>query len=257
MTMAAKLRRAPMRIAAGAFILNTGLGKLKGDEATAKAIHGMASGAYPVLGNIEPKPFLKLVGAGETVLGAALLLPIVPAKLAGAGLAGFAGSLLGMWWRTPGMHAEGSPRPTQQGTAVAKDSWLLGIGAGLLMDDLLADASQSRAVRRAEHRAERRAERKAGRRARKLAARAHAAELKQGVKAASAERRRQLRAEANRRGKQLRAEAKSQAKSHAKSQAKAARKAVKQVRESARDAAADAGKSVRAAAESVADKVGA
>jgi hypothetical protein len=134
MTLAAKIRRAPVRLATGAFILNSGLTKLRGDEETAKGVHGMASGAYPVLGNIEPKRFLKLLGAGETALGAALLLPLVPAGVAGLGLIGFSGSLLGMWWRTPGMHEPGIPRPTPQGITIAKDVWMLGIGTSLVAD---------------------------------------------------------------------------------------------------------------------------
>jgi hypothetical protein len=144
MSLSAKLRRAPGRIVTGAFILNAGIGKLGGDDDTAKAIHGMAAGAYPVLGKIEPKLFLKSLGASEVALGAALLLPIVPAGLAGLGLTGFAGSLLGLWWRTPGMHAEGSLKPTQQGTAIAKDVWMLGIGAGLVVDAALSESRVTR-----------------------------------------------------------------------------------------------------------------
>jgi hypothetical protein len=136
MNLATKIRRAPGRLVSGAFILNAGLGKLHGDEQTAKAVHSMASGAFPVLSNVEPKPFLKLVGGAETALGAALLTPALPAGLVGAGLAGFAGSLLTVWWRTPGMHHPGSPRPTQQGTAISKDVWMLGIGVGLMLDAL-------------------------------------------------------------------------------------------------------------------------
>src|SRR6266496_5169142 len=115
MTLAARLRRAPVRIATGAFILNTGLTKFRGDEETAKALHGMASSAFPVLHKIEPKPFLKALAIGEIALGGALLAPVVPAAVAGLGLAGFSSALLTMWWRTPGMHAPGSPRPTAQG----------------------------------------------------------------------------------------------------------------------------------------------
>jgi hypothetical protein len=37
------------------------------------------------------------------------------------------------------MHRPGSVRPTPQGTAVAKDVWMLGIGLGFLAD-ALADA---------------------------------------------------------------------------------------------------------------------
>jgi uncharacterized membrane protein YphA (DoxX/SURF4 family) len=263
--MAGKLRRAPTRIVTGAFILNSGLQKLNGDDETAKGVHGMASGAYPAIGSVPPKTFLRTLGAGETALGAALLLPIVPARVAGAGLLGFSGALLGMWWRTPGMHD--GLRPTQQGTAIAKDSWMLGIGAGLLLDDIVSRPSESHAVRRAE----RRAGRQATRRARKAEAKLRAEELKHELKAASAERRKQLKSEARKRAKALQAEAKAQAKSQAKSAraaalsgAESARKAAldtagsarKSVRKaadhyvySARDSAADAGKSVRKTAE--------
>jgi uncharacterized membrane protein YphA (DoxX/SURF4 family) len=138
MSMTAKLRRAPGRIATGAIILQSGLGKLKGDEATAKAIHGMAAGAYPQLGKIEPKLFLKGVGVSEVALGAALLTPLAPAGLVGLGLVAFSGSLLGMWWRLPGMHD--GLTPTQQGLGIAKDVWMLGIGAGLVIDAVTAES---------------------------------------------------------------------------------------------------------------------
>jgi hypothetical protein len=138
MSFAAKLRRAPGRLATGALILNSGLGKLKGDEATAAAIHGMAAGAYPQLAKIEPKMFLKSLAIGEIALGASLLTPLAPAGLVGLGLVGFSGSLLGLWWRTPGMH-EGL-KPTQAGTAIAKDIWMLGIGVGLVVDAVTAES---------------------------------------------------------------------------------------------------------------------
>ena len=32
------------------------------------------------------------------------------------------------------MHEPGSLRPTHQGTAIAKDVWMLGVGAGLVVD---------------------------------------------------------------------------------------------------------------------------
>lgn len=144
MTLSAKLRRAPGRIVTGAFILHSGIGKLSGDEETAKAVHGMVSGAYPVLEKIPPKPLLKLAAASEIALGSALLLPVVPAGLAGLALVGFSGGLLGMWWRTPGMHEEGSPRPTPQGIPIAKDVWMLGIGTSLVLDAALDPARNKR-----------------------------------------------------------------------------------------------------------------
>ena len=139
MSLAAKLRRAPGRLAAGAYILNAGVGKLTStSEEQAKGIHGMATGTYPFLGKIEPKLFLKALGAGETALGAALLLPIFPAGLVGLGLLGFSSALLTLYVRTPGMHDD-AMRPTQQGTPLAKDVWMAGIGAGLLLDAVLSE----------------------------------------------------------------------------------------------------------------------
>ena len=139
MSIAAKLRRAPGRAAAGAFILNSGIGKLTSkSEEQAKGLHGMAVGTYPFLGKIEPKLFLKGLGAGETALGAALLLPIFPAGLVGLALLGFSGSLLALYVRTPGMHDD-KMRPTQQGIPIAKDVWMAGIGAGLMLDAVLSE----------------------------------------------------------------------------------------------------------------------
>jgi hypothetical protein len=68
-----------------------------------------------------------------------LLLPIVPAGLAGIALACFAGSLLGMYVRTPALHDK-NLRPNQAGTAVAKDIWMAGIGVGLILDAALEES---------------------------------------------------------------------------------------------------------------------
>jgi uncharacterized membrane protein YphA (DoxX/SURF4 family) len=136
MTISAKARRLPVRLAAGAFILNSGLGKWSATEETAAGVHGMASGSYPLFGKLRPADFTKLLAVGEIGLGAALLLPVVPAAVAGAGLTAFSAGLLGLYARTPGMRHEGSLRPTRQGVPLAKDIWLAGIGLGLLADAL-------------------------------------------------------------------------------------------------------------------------
>ena len=136
MRFSMQARQLPPRLAAGAFILNSGLGKLRADEETAAQLHGFAAGAYPVLAGVKPADFVRLLAAGEITLGAALLLPVVPAAVAGAGLAAFSGGLLGLYARTPGMRKDGTPFPTQQGIALAKDAWMMGIGLGLVVDDL-------------------------------------------------------------------------------------------------------------------------
>lgn len=139
MSLAGKLRRAPLRLATGAYIVNSGIGKLSAGDAGAEGIHGMAAGAYPVVKKVEPKLFTKVLAAGEIVVGSALLLPIVPAGLAGLALAGFGAALLGLYARTPGVHDK-HYRPTQEGVGLAKDIFLVGIGAGLVIDAALAES---------------------------------------------------------------------------------------------------------------------
>jgi hypothetical protein len=133
-----KARHLPGRLAVGAFILNSGITKSHADPETAVQLHGFASGTYPLLKSLEPAKFVRLLSAGEITLGAALLLPVVPTVVAGAGLTAFAAGLLGLYLRTPGMRQEGSLRPTQDGTALAKDVWMLGMGLGFVIDAVTA-----------------------------------------------------------------------------------------------------------------------
>jgi hypothetical protein len=136
MSFSAKARRLPGRLAAGAFVLNTGLSKWSADEETAARLHGMAVGTYPFLARLKPRDFARLLSAGEIAVGSALLLPVVPAAVAGAALTAFSAGLIGLYARTPGMTREDGIRPTQQGTPLAKDIWMLGIGLGLTIDGL-------------------------------------------------------------------------------------------------------------------------
>jgi hypothetical protein len=129
-----KLRNVPTRLATGAFILHAGLGKWNGGEEMAAGLHGAAAPALPPLQSIEPPKFLKLLSAGEIATGSLLLAPFVPNRLAGLALTAFSGSLLTMYARTPSMREPGSIWPSQQGTALAKDVWMFGIGLGLLLD---------------------------------------------------------------------------------------------------------------------------
>ena len=150
----------PLRATAGAFILNSGLSKWSADTETAQQLHGFAAGTYPAVKKVEPPVFVKALAAGEIALGAALLLPGVSSTKAGAGLVAFSGGLLGLYAKTPGMRD--GIRPTQQGTAIAKDIWLLGIGSSLVIDG----SGDSHKVRKAERKTAR-AERKAARLERK------------------------------------------------------------------------------------------
>jgi uncharacterized membrane protein YphA (DoxX/SURF4 family) len=131
-----KFHNVPGRIATGAFILHSGLEKWHAEEGHAAAVHGMAAGAFPVLENVVPSRFVRLLAASEIAIGAALLAPAIPDELAGAALTGFAGALVTMYGRTPTLHQPGSIWPSQAGIGVSKDVWMLGIGLGLVLDGL-------------------------------------------------------------------------------------------------------------------------
>jgi hypothetical protein len=128
-------RDVPPRLATGAFILNSGLGKLKADAETAQGVHGMACVAYPFLKKIDPERFTRLLAWSEIAVGGTLLAPFVPTRLAGLALTGFSGGLVGLYLRVPGMRKPGSLRPTENGIPLAKDFWMLGIGLGFLGAD--------------------------------------------------------------------------------------------------------------------------
>jgi hypothetical protein len=113
--------------------LNSGISKLLADKETYDRLHGFASGAYPVLGKVPPGKFGKALGAAEVALGGMLLAPMVIGDgLAGFVLSAFSGGLLRLYMKTPGLRQEGSVRPTRDGTAIAKDLWLAGIGLTLM-----------------------------------------------------------------------------------------------------------------------------
>src|ERR1700685_811962 len=113
MRLPVKARHLPPRMATGAFILNAGLGKWNADEERAARLHGVAVGTYPFLAKLKPEDFAKLLAGAEITRG-----------------------LLGLYARTPGMRKPGTPFPSDQGTALAKDVWMMGIALGLIVDEL-------------------------------------------------------------------------------------------------------------------------
>lgn len=129
-----RLRHLPMRLATGAYILNAGLGKRKLPDEVAAGMQAGATKVAPFVKDWSPAQFRSALSKTEMTVGSLLLAPFVPSGVAGAALAGFSGGLLTMYMRTPEMHEPGSPRPTQQGSAVAKDSWMFGIALSLLID---------------------------------------------------------------------------------------------------------------------------
>jgi uncharacterized membrane protein YphA (DoxX/SURF4 family) len=127
-----RARDLPGRITTGGYILHAGLEKWHGDQSRAEALHRTAANAFPMLKDIPPARFLRLLAASEIAIGTALIVPVVPGLLAGVVLTGFSGALLAMYGRTPALRRPGSIWPSQAGTAVSKDVWMLGIGLGLM-----------------------------------------------------------------------------------------------------------------------------
>jgi hypothetical protein len=129
-----RLSHIPLRVVTGAFILNSGLGKRHLDKESAAGLQAMAVRVFPQFGRLEPEQFGKFISYAETALGAALLTPFLPSRLVGLGLGVFSGSLVTMYFKTPGMTLEDGIRPSRQGTVLAKDVWMLGIAAALILD---------------------------------------------------------------------------------------------------------------------------
>jgi len=127
-------RQMPLRLTVGTFFIGSGLSKRGADQATAEGLQQFATTTYPFLGKLDARQFARLLSAGEIAIAAALLLPVVPAAVAGAALTAFSAGTLGLYLRTPGMRREGSLRPTEQGIPLAKDVWMLGIGISLIIE---------------------------------------------------------------------------------------------------------------------------
>ena len=99
-----KFSNAALRLTAGALILDAGVKKLKADEGTYAFLQQMAATGVPAVSKLDAATFGKLISGAETALGATLLTPFIPARLAGAGLTAFAANLMTMYFRNPDMH---------------------------------------------------------------------------------------------------------------------------------------------------------
>lgn len=138
-----RISHLPLRVATGAYILNSGLGKRGADEGTATWMRDQASQVVPQAAGMEPQQFAKALSAGEIALGVALLAPVVSPLKAGAALTAFSAGLLQMYRKTPGMTQADGIRPTPEGLGMAKDVWMLGAGLALVLDALIDDTKDA------------------------------------------------------------------------------------------------------------------
>jgi hypothetical protein len=91
-----------------------------------------------VLADLTTTQFTEALAVSEVALGGTLLVPMVGDGLAGLGLTAFAGGLFELYLKTPGLRKEESLAPSQQGTGIAKDEWLFGMGLSLVTGALLS-----------------------------------------------------------------------------------------------------------------------
>ncbi|WP_331460797.1 hypothetical protein [Arthrobacter sp. zg-Y769] len=129
-----KLSHIPLRLTTGAYILNSGLNKRNLDAESAAYLQQMAAKAFPQVQDIEPVKFGKLLSNAEICVGLSLLLPFVPSRLAGLILGGFSSGMIRMYLKTPEMTEEDGIRPSPDGLGLAKDTWMAGIAAALILD---------------------------------------------------------------------------------------------------------------------------
>ena len=127
-----KLSTAILRAVPGAFVANSGIGKIGMPAEYSAGVQQAAVSGIPTAAKLPADKFGTYLGYAETGIGAALLAPFVPNKVAGAGLAAFAGGLLTMYFRNPENTEADGIRPSQEGRALSKDVFMLAIGLALM-----------------------------------------------------------------------------------------------------------------------------
>lgn len=130
--MGFSIGNAALRLVTGAYILNSGVGKLGLDHDHSSGLQDVASQVIPQVAQIDSDKFGSYLGIGEIALGSALLAPFIPSRLAGLGLGAFSAGLIFTYLKTPGMTLSDGIRPSPDGGAMAKDFWLAGIAAALV-----------------------------------------------------------------------------------------------------------------------------
>ena len=128
------LSNAILRGVTGAFVLNSGLSKRGMPIEAAQGLQGFAATGVPAVAKMSPDAFGKFVAYSEIGIGAALLTPVVPKKVAGAALGVFSAGLLSMYFRNPAMTESDGIRPSQDGMTLAKDAFMAAIAGALVTD---------------------------------------------------------------------------------------------------------------------------
>ena len=123
---------AALRLIPGAFIINSGIGKLKADEEASAGLQQFAMTGVPAVEKLPSDKFAKILGSAEVALGSTLVALPIPNFIAGAGLTAFGAGLLTLYFGNEDNTEADGVRPSQKGLVLAKDSWLVALGLGLI-----------------------------------------------------------------------------------------------------------------------------
>ena len=121
-----------LRGVSGAYLLQSGYGKLGLPAEAAAGMQGFAATGVPALDKLDPETFGKVVSYSELGIGVALVSPMVPNRLAGLALGTFSAGLLSIYFRNPAMTQEDGIRPSEDGIALSKDVFLAAIAGALV-----------------------------------------------------------------------------------------------------------------------------
>ena len=130
-----KLSNLFLRGISGAYIANSGVGKIGMPAEASAGVQQYAATGVPFVKAIPAEKFGTVLGAAEVGLGALMLAPFVPNRIAGAGMTAFSAGLLSLYFANPENTHEDGIRPTEEGLSLSKDFFMLAIGGGLLFAD--------------------------------------------------------------------------------------------------------------------------
>ncbi len=133
-----------LRGVSGAYLVQSGYGKMGLPAEAAAGMQGFASSGIPALSKLDPDTFGKFVAYSELGIGGALLTPFVPNRLAGLALGAFSGGLLSIYFRNPAMTQEDGVRPSDDGMALSKDIFLAGIAGALVFGPIKAKKAKKK-----------------------------------------------------------------------------------------------------------------
>ena len=121
-----------LRGVTGAYLLQSGYGKRHLPTEAASGLQQFAATGIPQVAKMNADTFGKFIAASELGIGAALVTPFVPNRLAGLALGAFSAGLLSMYFRNPAMTQDDGIRPSEAGTALSKDVFLAASAGALI-----------------------------------------------------------------------------------------------------------------------------